>query len=223
MTRTARVDTGDQIYHVLNRANGRFQIFNSPGEFLLFEQLLFDTIELTGMRLLAYTIMLNHWHLALYPRNDGELREFMHQLTNAHTRKVHAITGTNGTGHLYQGRYKSFLVDSDSYLLTLIKYIERNPVRAGLELHPEDWKWGSAWLRVSGPEAKKKMLDYSMSPLPANYLDWVNTNDKEDDLELIRTSVNKGMPYGRETWVEKMIDAHKLGPTLRGPGRPRKK
>ncbi len=96
--------------------------------------------------------MPNHWHLALYPRNNGESAEFMYKLSNTHTRKVHVKTGTSGSSHLYQGRYKSFIADSDKYLLAVIKYIERNAVRAGLVGRAEDWQGGSVlrlWRRIS--------------------------------------------------------------------------
>lgn len=222
MPRSARIDVGDYVYHALNRANGRLQIFDSSDEYLQFERLLIETKELTGMRILAYTLIPNHWHLALWPRNDGDLQQFMHLLTNSHTRKVHAQTGTNGSGHLYQGRYKSFLVDSDNYLLTLIKYIERNPVRAGLVARPEDWQWGSAWIRINGTTEQKKRLDLPPTDLPTNYLAWINRADKEDDLLSIRTSVNKSVPYGRETWVGNMVNVFHLASTLRNPGRPKK-
>ena len=122
MPRNARVDVGGEIYHIINRANGRLQIFDSDEDYHLFEQLVFETKELFDMRILAYELMPNHWHLILHPKNDGDLGAFMHRLSNAHTRKVHARTNTNGSGHLYQGRYKSFLVDSENYLLSVIKY-----------------------------------------------------------------------------------------------------
>ena len=171
------------------------------------------------MRILAYTLMPNHWHLLLHPKEDGDLSNFMHLLTNTHTRKVHARTGTNGSGHLYQGRYKSFLVGTDTYVLGLIKYIERNPVRAKLAKHPEDWQWGSAWQRMNGN--RKSLIDPSPVPLPHGYQQWVNTSEKEDGLLDIRTSVNKGVPYGRESWVEKMVAKHRLESTRHAPGRPR--
>jgi putative transposase len=221
MPRTARVDVGEQVYHVINRANGRLQIFNSPDDYLLFEHLLAETVKLTGMRLLSYTLMPNHWHLLLWPRNDGDLREFMHQLSNSHTRQVHAETGTNGSGHLYQGRYKSFLVDSDSYMLTVMKYIERNPARAGLVRRAEEWQWGSAWRRVRGTAGQKSLLTAGPTDLPADYLSWLNEVEEDANLTAIRESVNKSRPYGRETWVEKMIRDYKLESTLRAPGRPR--
>ena len=89
MPRLARIDIGGEIYHVINRANGRMQIFNNNKDYQLFEKFLLDAKELTDMRILAYAIMPNHWHLVLHPKNDGDLGVFMHRLTNAHTRQVH--------------------------------------------------------------------------------------------------------------------------------------
>ncbi|MDP2655271.1 MAG: transposase [bacterium] len=221
MPRVARVDVGEEVYHVINRANGRLKIFNKDEEYQLFEQLLLETKEVTDMRILAYELMPNHWHLVLHPRNDGDLATFMHKLSNAHTRKVHARTNTNGSGHLYQGRYKSFLVDSDNYLLAVIKYVERNAVRARLVHRCEDWRWGSAWRRIRGTKEQKKLLDEMPTELPDNYVEWVNTDERSDDLELVRNSVNKGVPYGMDTWVENMVAKYHLESTLRSPGRPK--
>ena len=222
MPRSARVDVGEEIYHVLNRANGRLQIFNTNEEYQLFEKLLLETKEVTDMRILAYELMPNHWHLVLQPKNDGDLGVFMHRLSNSHTRKVHARTDTNGSGHLYQGRYKSFLVDSDKYLLAVIKYVERNAVRAKLVSRCEDWRWGSAWRRIHGTVGQKKLIDEIPIAFPGNYTKWINTDEKSDDLDMIRTSVHKSVPYGKEQWVEKMVLKHHLESTLKSPGRPKK-
>jgi len=86
MPRLARVDVGGELYHVINRANGRLQIFDTKSDYLLFEELLREAKALTDMRILAYVVMSNHWHLILHPKNDGDLGLFMHRLTNAHTR-----------------------------------------------------------------------------------------------------------------------------------------
>lgn len=222
MPRNARVDVGGEIYHVINRANGRFQIFDTDEDYQLFEQLLLETKELLDMRILAYELMPNHWHLVLYPKNDGDLGAFMHRLSNAHTRKVHARTNTNGSGHLYQGRYKSFLVDSEKYLLAIIKYTERNAVRAKFVRFCEDWRWGSAWLRIHGTAQQKKLLDPIPTQLPDDHAEWINTAEKLDDLDTIRTSTNKSVPYGSGPWVEKMVLIHHLESTLKSPGRPKK-
>ena len=222
MPRNARVDVGGEVYHVINRANGRLRIFNKDEDYKLFEQLLLETKELFDMRILAYELMSNHWHLILRPKNDGDLGAFMHRLSNAHTRKVNASTNKNGSGHLYQGRYKSFLVDSENYLLTLIKYVERNAVRAKLVHYCEDWQWGSAWWRVHGTTQQKKLLDSIPVSLPHNYIKWINSAEKLDDLNMIRTSVNKSVPYGSRLWVEKMASKYHLESTLKPPGRPKK-
>jgi REP element-mobilizing transposase RayT len=103
MPRTERIDIGGEIYHVINRANGRTQIFNGKDDYQLFESLLGDAKEMTDMRILAYTIMPNHWHLLLSPKHDGDLSAFMHWLTTTHTRRYHVATKTVGGGSLYQG------------------------------------------------------------------------------------------------------------------------
>jgi len=222
MPRLARVDVGNEIYHVINRANGRLQIFNTPEDYCSFEKLLMEAKELTDMRIYAYEIMPNHWHIILSPRNDGDLGLFMHHLTNKHTRQVHTSTGTIGSGHLYQGRYKSFLVDSEKYLLAVIKYAERNAVRAKLVRFCEDWQWGSAWRRIHGTAQQKKLLDALPIQLPNTYLTWVNTEESIEEVETIRRSVNKSVPYGREQWVDAMVTTYHMETTLRDAGRPKR-
>jgi putative transposase len=222
MPRLARVDVGGEVYHVLNRAVGRLQIFNTDTDYQLFEDILLEAKDLTGMRILAYTIMPNHWHLVLHPNDDGDLGVFMHRLTNAHTRRVHVHTKTNGQGPLYQGRYKSFLVDTDQYYLTLLKYVERNPVRAKLVKVCEDWRWGSAYRRHAGENVEHMILDQSPVQLPSDYTHWINTPDTDSELVSIRNSVNKGAPYGRLDWVDMMTERFELETTRRTVGRPKK-
>jgi putative transposase len=220
MVRVARVDVGDHVYHVLNRAVGRLKIFDADEDYRRFVDLLREAREMTNMRILAFALMPNHWHLLLYPKNDGDMGIFMHWLTNAHTRKVHALTDTTGTGPLYQGRYKSFIAKTDTHLLTVLKYIERNPVRAKLVRQAENWRWGSAWLRLNGPLNQRRLLTETPVELPHNYRSWVNAPDSEKDLEDVRESVNRGAPFGNVRWVEQMVDRHELRSTIRKPGRP---
>jgi putative transposase len=222
MPRTERVDVGDLVYHIINRSNGRLTIFESKEDYQALELILQEGIEKFDMRLLAYAVMPNHWHLLLYPRKDGDLSRFMGWFTNTHTRRYHVKTQTIGGGHLYQGRYKSFLVDDDNHLLTVIKYVERNPVRAKLSKTPESWKWGSAYRRISGTKKEKQLLAPSPTPLPHGYRSWVNTPESSESLDAIRKSVNKGIPYGRESWRDRMITKFSLDQVLRTPGRPKK-
>src|SRR3989344_3787814 len=220
MARPLRIDVGDQVYHVINRANGRLKIFEEDWMYQDFEYLLNEMRELYDMRILAYILMPNHWHLLLYPEKDGHLSESMRWLGTAHTRRYHAQTETIGTGHLYQGRYKSFIVETDHHLLTVLKYIERNPVRAKLAKQVESWKWGSAFRRF-GTTKQRALLADSPVDLPRNYRTWINEPEPSETLTSIRESIRKGVPYGRDSWRDSMIKRHNLDYTLREPGRPR--
>ena len=132
MGRPKRITKGHTVYHALNRANGRLHIFKKPQDFAAFEAILADGVARYGMRLCGYCIMSNHWHLVLWPRHDGDLTDFMRWVTVTHTQRWHAAHGTSGTGHVYQGRFKSFPVQNSWRYLALMQYVEANPLRAGM-------------------------------------------------------------------------------------------
>ena len=222
MPRQARVAVGDVVYHVINRANGRVQIFANEKEYRHFESLLLEAKELTGMRILAYTIMPNHWHLVLYPHTDKDMSEFMRWLTTTHVRQRRVATKSIGSGHLYQGAYKSFIVEEDKHLVDLIRYVEQNPLRANMVKRSEHWQWGSLYRRTRGTPKEKKLLDPLPTKLPTNYLRTVNEVYNEELLDAIRYSVKKSAPYGSDEWRDKMVKQYKLESTLRGPGRPKR-
>ena len=221
MPHVARVSVGGMVYHVINRSNGRVQIFDSDAEYRHFETLLQEGVDLIGMRILAYCIMPNHWHLVLHPKNDGDLSEFMRWVTTTHVRQRRAQTETIGHGHLYQGTYKSFPVETDSYLQQLVRYVEQNPVRAKLVACAEDWRWSSLWRREKGSVKEKKLLSVLPTELPEDYLTQINTLMQQDTLEILRVSVNKGTPLGSEKWVDGLVSKFKIGSLLRNPGRPK--
>jgi putative transposase len=220
MARAPRIDVGNQVYHIINRTNGRFTMFEKQWMYEDFEYLLNEMRETYEMRILAYVLMPNHWHLLLYPKNDGDLSESMRWLGTAHTRRYHSQTNTIGGGHLYQGRYKSFLVEDDTHLLTVLKYIERNPVRAKLCKRTENWKWSSAYRRL-GTAKQRNLLEELPVQLPHNYRRWVNDPEPAEELAAIRESIRKGVPYGGESWSSQVIKEYDLGYTLRGAGRPK--
>ena len=221
MPRMNRVAVGDTSYHVLNRSNSRVQIFNSYKEYRHFESLLLEGVELIDMRILAYCIMPNHWHLVLYPRNDGDMSEFMRWVTTTHVRQRRTQTKSVGEGHLYQGAYKSFPIEEDNHLTTVIRYVEQNPLRAKLVLKAEDWQWSSLQRRQRNNETDRKLLSPLPTELPTNYLESVNTILNVDCLTEVRHSITKGTPFGSDVWIGKMVEKYNLGNTLRGPGRPK--
>lgn len=222
MARLLRADIGGVVYHIINRANARAHIFNTDKEYKLFEQILKEGREKYDMRILAYCIMPNHWHLILYPRKNGDLSVFMGWITNTHTRRWHTAHKSIGSGHLYQGRYKSFLVETDTYLIQLIRYVERNPLRARLVKKAENWRWSSLWKREWGTQKEQKLLAKWPIEIPENYLQFINEPQTALELEDIRCSVIKNKPYGDVEWVERISDKFGLTQTLREPGRPKK-
>lgn len=222
MPRIERVDVADEIYHVINRANARAKIFERVSDYQQFESILQRAVAAFKMRLLAYCLMPNHWHLVLYPKNDGDLSKFMGWLTNTHTRRWHTIKNTVGHGHLYQGRYKSFLCQKDNHLLALLRYVERNAKRAKMVRNAEDWRWSSVWVRESGTSQQKKILSSWPIQAPPDYLAYLNNRQTEEEVGSIRKSISKNIPFGSEVWVGKTVDKFKLGQTLRKVGRPKK-
>src|ERR1700731_45003 len=118
--------------------------------------------------------MTNHWHLLLWPEQDGTLSPFVGWLTMTHTQRWHAYRGTVGSGHLYQGRFKSFVVEADEHLKTVCRYVERNALRAGLVKHAEAGAWGSLRQRQSGAEEGWPALTAGPLALPQDWTAWVN-------------------------------------------------
>jgi putative transposase len=123
---------------------------------------------------------------------------------------------------LYQGRYKSFLVQTDQYFFQLVRYVEQNPLKAKLVKRAEHWKWGSLWRRESGTEEQKKLLAPWPVDLSPDYLQQVNILLNKGNEETIENCVNRGKPFGDDTWTDKMIEKFKLTSTVRERGRPKK-
>lgn len=124
------------------RGNGRRGVFHKPGDFDASARALRDAGREVPVRLLAYCLMPNHFHLVAWPVKDGGLSRWMHWLTTAHVRRYHEHYHT--TGHVRQGRFKAFPVQGDGHLLAVIRHVEHNPVRVGLCGRSADWPWSSA-------------------------------------------------------------------------------
>ncbi len=225
MPRTARVDIGREVYHILNRANARVQIFDNEKDYFDFEKILQEAVERFDMRLLAYCIMPNHWHLVVHPKQDKDLAKFMGWLTNTHTRRWHTTKKTTGQGHLYQGRYKSFLCQQDDHFITLVRYVERNAKKAGLCNMAQDWKWSSIWRRENGNKEQCKILSEWPVEMPSGYLELVNQEFDKKNIEterVIDATIEKGNPFGNSEWLKKIVKKFGLEQTLRKVGRPKK-
>jgi putative transposase len=219
MPRSKRIAKGNIVYHVINRANGRLKIFKKPDDFIAFEQVLAEAVEQFPMRLCGYCIMSNHWHLVLWPRRDGDLSAFMKWITMTHSHRWHKAHGTVGIGHLYQGRYKSFPVQVGAYYLTLMQYVESNPLRANLVQSSRDWPYCSLAIRTGA----EKAVQLSAGPigLPKRWQVLVDGFDPAKSGEII-TCIRRGRPMGDPKWTKKTAKALLLESSLHPNGRPKK-
>jgi len=220
MGRPKRAADGGLIYHVLNRANARMPIFEKPEDYAAFERVLEEAVARTGTRLLAYCVLSTHWHLVLWPQEDGELSRFTGWLTLTHTQRWHAHRHSIGSGHVHQGRFKSFPVQDDEHFYTVCRYVERNALRANLVRRAEDWRWGSLHRWQQG-SAKDLLAAWPLRRL-ANWVQEVNVPHSEAELSALRRSVNRGCPFGEACWSDRIVARLGLESTLRSRGRPKK-
>ncbi|HEV8726036.1 MAG TPA: transposase [Candidatus Binatia bacterium] len=220
MPRRARIAPGEIVYHALNRANGRNELFHKAEDYSAFERIMVAAMSRFPIRLLAYCLMPNHWHMVLWPSKDGEMTAFLRWLTITHSQRLHAHRHTTGYGHIYQGRFKSFPIEQDEALLNVLRYVERNALRANLVERAQEWHWCSLWRRLNGD--RESLLSSWPFHTPADWLDSVNVAQTEAELDALRKSVNRGAPYGSEGSKKRIANALRLEYTLRPRGRPRK-
>jgi REP-associated tyrosine transposase len=219
MPRREQRSGGDLVYHVLNRAAKRSLLFAADADYFALEGVMDEARKRTPIDLLAYCIMPNHWHFILLPESGQQMSQFMHWLTLTHAHRWQIFHQTIGTGAVYQGRYKAIPIQTDSHFLNVCRYVERNPLRAGLVERAQDWRWSSLWRRHNG-------LDESLSPWPvsrpSNWTSIVNGVENDRDLGEIRLAVRRGAPFGDPDWTLKTAGILGLESKLRPRGRPKK-
>jgi putative transposase len=222
MSGRARRSIGGIIYHVLNRANARATLFKTHGDYEAFERVLTEAQQRQSMRILAYCVIPNHWHFALWPREDGELPQFMWWLAGTHAHRWRIAHRTIGMGHVYQDRYKSFPVQDDAHLLLVCRYVERNALAARLVQWAEQWRWSSPWRRVQGDERAMALLArWPLRPSRLqHWLELLNQPQSEKELQATRRSIERGAPLGDDSWCSQIAEQLELEWTLRPRRRP---
>ena len=151
--------------------------------------------------------MPNHFHLVVEPADQTALSQFMQWLLTSHVRRYHSHYGSSG--HVWQGRFKSFPIQRDEYLMTVVRYVLQNPVRAGLSSTVREWLWSSV--------RRPQLID----SCPVQDDEQLAELIKEDQLATVRECLNRQRPFGREDWQAEMARTFALGSTLRPRGRPR--
>jgi putative transposase len=201
----------------MNRGNARAQVFHKAGDFDAFVAIMAEAALRRPMRVLAYCLMPNHFHLALWPAGDGDLSRWMHWLLTTHVRRYQRHY--HSSGHIWQGRFKSFPIQEDDHLRVVLRYIERNPLRAGLVRRAEDWPWSSLkpW---SSPASSPVRLDPGPAPRGAGWVEAVNAPMFETDVARVRESIRRDRPLGDPTWTLATARSLGLEYSLHPRGRP---
>jgi putative transposase len=174
MARRLRVVPTGYVYHVGNRGSRRGPLFHDASEFDAFEQQIAVARNMFEVRLIAYCLMSNHLHFLLWPLDDHAISRFMQWLTGTHAQQFRWRTNSIGEGAVYQSRFWAQPTFDALHLLAAWRYIERNPVEAGLVAHAQDWQWSSA----STLERSQERLTLDLGPIarPPDWLDLVNAS-----------------------------------------------
>lgn len=218
MPRSPRALADGCVYHVMNRGNGKQQVFHKDQDYRSFIKLISRGQSRNCLDILAYCLMPNHFHFLLMANKGVDLSRWMHWLMTTHVRSYHEHY--NSSGHIWQGRYKCSIVQEDVHLLTVTRYIERNPVRAGLVTSAQSWPWSSHRERCGWNSGH--LLSELPVDRPEKWQDYVDTPLTEKELQKIRESVKRQSPYGDADW--ELITCRKFGleSTINPLGRPRK-
>jgi putative transposase len=188
MPRPLRFSPPGSVLHAINRGNDRRRLFDSPEDYAQFLALMAWAKQQTPIRILAYCLMPNHWHFILWPETHDAVSLFLHRLCTTHSVKRRRETQTVGQGHVYQDRYHGFIIQSEAYYLRAIRYVESNPLRAGLVSRAADWKWSSLSERLA---RDTQLIDEGPIRLPDNWAQSVDESLPPDFLEDIRKRLHR--------------------------------
>jgi len=218
---------GDRLlYHVINRGNNRAPVFHDDGDYAAFLDALRDLKRTRPFEFYGYCLMPNHVHL-LIRTLDVPISRLIQSLLITHTRRFHRCH--RSSGHVWQGRFKSPVIQDDDHLLTVLRYIEANPLRARLVPRAGDYPWSSFAEHGRGKGAGLLDPVVAYDELAGNaagrrrrWSAFVHKQPPEAELSALRRSVQTGLPYGTPAWVERLGRDLGLDLEVRPRGRPRK-
>ncbi len=228
MPRPSRIVIAGYPHHIVQRGHNRQTVFASDGDFLYYLENLREWKESYGCKIYAYCLMTNHVHLIIDPGEDARsLSSLMKRVAGRHTRYVNRLE--RRTGSLWEGRFKSSPISTDDYLLACCRYVELNPVRAGIVADPADYRWSSYGVKIGRRD--EEWLDYDPcylgladSPVKraASYEAWVKGTIAAEEWALIRQSLQRGQLTGSSHFIDEIEKKIEKRIEFRGPGRPQK-
>jgi putative transposase len=227
MPRNARIVIKGYPHHIIQRGHNRQAVFISDDDYLFYIENLREWKVNLACKVYAYCLMTNHVHLVVDPGEDEKnLAQLIKRVAGRQTRYVNKLE--KRTGSLWEGRYKSSTIDTNEYLLACCRYVELNPVRAGIVMDPIDYRW-SSYRRKTGKQTEDWLdFDPCYMDLAGNreeraerYKGWVKETIPEGEWELIRQSLQRGQLTGSARFVDEIEQKIKKRIEIRGQGRPR--
>jgi putative transposase len=219
MPRLRRIVPDNSIQHVLNRGNRRQTVFHNDDDYAQFFSLLADTLDYTPLQIFAACVMPNHFHMVVRAESQAELSAYMQRFMSTHVRRHHKRYGTTGQGHIWQGRYKNFMVQDGVHLLNVLRYVEANALRAGLVSEAGEWKWSTV-VRRYAPDGRAFLSNWPV-PKPREWRSYVNYEIEAEELVRLQNAVRRGCPYGEPDYVAEMVERYGLEATCNDRGRER--
>lgn len=226
MPRPLRPIDDGLIYHVINRGNNRQDVFHKEEDFQAFLGALAELKIRKPFELYGYCLMSNHFHLLMRP-TEGSISRIVQSLLVSHTQRYHKHYRSGG--HVWQGRFKSPVIQDDEHLLTVLRYIEANPLRAHLVRRAEQYRWSSFGFHGAGEadDLLDRLRNYEeISPYPRirqrKWAETVHRPVEEAVLTRLRRSTAAGLPFGDERWIKRLAKRLDLDLSIRPRGRPRK-
>jgi len=215
MARIARAVVPGLPHHVIQRGNRRMKTFFGDADYALYLNLMAASCRRLGVAVWAYCLMPNHAHLIVVPGSEEALRRAIGDAHRRYSRRVNLRKGWRG--HLWQGRFASYVMD-EKYLLTAARYVEQNPVRAGLAKRAWDWRWSSArahrWGKDDALVNVKPLRD-----LVGDWKDFLRVAPTEGEVEALRRHERTGRPLGAagfldqvESMLNRVLRPRKPGP-----------
>lgn len=212
MPRPRRHTPPGSVLHVINRGNDRQRLFDTADDYEEFLKLMSWAKARSPVRILAYCLMINHWHQVLWPESGHAVSAFLHRLCTSHSIRRRKATGTVGEGHIYQSRYHSFAVVSERQYFNVLRYVEGNALRSGLVADARQWRWSSLAEREG---RSRGLLDNGPLPLPPDWATLVNEGlplpflmETRDSVKRTRPRVVRPAVQRRRIRVEDALIAH---------------
>jgi len=227
MARMPRIVLPGQPMHIVQRGNNRQATFFANEDYLVYLDAVIKAVEKYQVDVHAYVLMTNHVHLLLTPHDDTGLSRFMQSIGRRYVRYVNGVYKRSGT--LWEGRYKSAIIDTDDYLLKCYRYVEMNPVRAGMTERPDEYKWSSFHRNALGKKDdvvkmhdKYEELGGTDKSRQEAYLALFNNHLSVDDIKTIRSGTVKDNVIGNDRFSEEIAQMLKRRVRLHSHGGDRK-